>query len=229
MKFRWDIGLLTFFTASLILGFFLSVQLQVFGEKGRLESMNPNELSVLYTNLNSEVTELKAYKQELQLKIKEYADVAGGNRKLLENMKEEIRNLMIISGVGSVEGEGIEIKLEDQHDNLQTLDLVDLVNELRAAGAVAISIDNIRITFNTGILKVNGGFIVEGKEIGSPYFVVATGNKETLYSAITFPGGIADSLENIDGVSIMIEKKDRVYIPSSSNVKFKWVNRVENR
>lgn len=213
MKIKWDVVLLTFFITSLIVGFFLTVQLRVFGQKGNLEALNVNELAELYNNLNAEVADLKAYIQELRLRSDQYHSITGSKEKILKSMDEEIRSLKIITGAAGVEGEGVEVQIFDEKDNLQTLDLVDMVNELRAAGAVAIAINNVRVIANTSILKIPGGFEIDGVRIRSPFIISAVGEPETLYSALTFPGGIVNSLEAIDGVAVIVEKRTVIYLP----------------
>ncbi|MCX7832491.1 MAG: DUF881 domain-containing protein [Actinobacteria bacterium] len=221
MKIRWDIVILTFFITSLVVGFFLTVQLRVFGSKGALEALSMSDLTTLYNDLNTEVIELKAYVQELKIRANEYSSITGNRERLLKTMKEEIEMLRVISGAASVEGKGVEVTVFDDKNNLQSLDLIDLVNELRAAGAIAISVNNIRIIFNSSFLKTNQGFIIDGIAIGAPYTVSAIGDPETLYSSLTFPGGVAKSIDAIEGVSVSVVKKDSIFISSKKSAKSK--------
>lgn len=214
MKIRWDIVILTFFITSLLVGFFLTVQLKIFGSKGALEALSMSDLTTLYNDLNTEVLDLKAYVQELKIKAEEYSSIAGNRERLLKTMKREIEMLKVIAGKASVEGKGIEVTVFDDKNNLQCLDLIDLVNELRAAGAIAISVNEIRIIYNSSFLKTNEGFIIDGIAIESPYTVSAIGDPETLFSSLTFPGGVARSIDAIEGVSVHVEKKENLFISS---------------
>lgn len=104
MKRRWDVVVFTFFMTSLIIGFFLTVQLRIFGGREGLESLTLNELTLLYNNLNTEVADQKAYLRELEFRIEQYSSIAGGKERILKNMTNEIEKLKILSGIASVEG-----------------------------------------------------------------------------------------------------------------------------
>ena len=89
-------------------------------------------------------------------------------------------------------GEGIIITLEDNnYKNIERFDLISLVNELKLAGAEAISINDERVVSNTDIALINNRIIlVNSRRISSPYIVKAIGDKKYLESAITIKGRI---------------------------------------
>lgn len=216
MKRRWDVVILTFFVTSLIIGFFLTVQLRIFGSREGLESLSLNELTLLYNNLNTEVADQKAYLRELEIKVEQYSSIAGGKERILKNMLDEIEKLKVLSGTASVEGEGIEIEIYDENNNLETLDIIDLVNELKSAGAFAVSVNDVRIRANSAFSKSSKGFVIDGRKVASPYRVLAVGDAETLYSAVTFPGGIANSLEAVSDVAVIVERKKKITVRGDS-------------
>jgi uncharacterized protein YlxW (UPF0749 family) len=215
-------AIITFAIAALVLGFFLTVQIKVFGGENYYESLTSAELTTIYSRLNLEVTELKTSYFELKDKYEQYSTISGSTEKLLRDVRNEIHALRTFTGQTAVEGKGVVIQIVDSDNNLETGDLIDLVNELRAAGAVAVAINNVRIVAQSGIKKADDGFIIDGHFVRSPYNVEALGNADTLFSAVSFPGGIADALKSIPKVSLTITKSERIIFPRAKRLEFKF-------
>ena len=99
-------------------------------------------------------------------------------------------------GYSDVEGEGIVITLEDNSKKeITSDDLLNLVNQLKLAGAEAISINDERVVNTTDITIVNGAFVfVNGKRLSSPYTVKVIGNQKYLDSAISIKYGYIDEI-----------------------------------
>ena len=77
-------------------------------------------------------------------------------------------------------------------------DLVVIINELWAAGAEAVAINDCRITATSGISYVDSTdktyLTCNGTVIQEPYEIRALGNGAILEKSLTMPGGISDSL-----------------------------------
>ena len=122
--------------------------------------------------------------------------------------EDEIKLNNMLLGLTDVTGTGIIFTLTDNqgvttemvtsidddisyylvHDS----DLRLVVNELKNAGAEAISINNQRIV-STSAITCEGNIIkVNGEKIGSPFVIRAIGSPELLYGALTRPGGPID-------------------------------------
>ncbi len=170
----------------------------------------------MYRDLEEEEEKLDAVRQD---SIKNNGD--------LESVESQIQEGEKILGLTEVEGAGIEIILDDSElspeevldpNSLLVHDfyLLYIVNELKNAGAEAISINDQRITTTTGI--VCGGNIVEinGQKVGAPFTIKAIGLPEQL-AAIDRPGGYLDALRAIT-LEVEFEKKDSVTIPKYTGV-----------
>ena len=79
---------------------------------------------------------------------------------------KELEQTRVNIGKTDVEGEGVVIRLNDNEDNdIIASDLIELVNELRYAGAEAISINDIRIINSTEIVDLdNFSYISVGEQ-----------------------------------------------------------------
>jgi len=74
--------------------------------------------------------------------------------------------------------------------------LVDIVNELKNAGAEAISVNDIRIVATSSIEMEKNNIVVDGKRIARPYVIKAIGNSEIMNSSLIRPGGTIEYIRN---------------------------------
>lgn len=150
----------------------------------------------------------------------------------LENDEETVKKLQkyeAILGMTDVNGEGVVIIVADNnkvdfnnsfasiysayqivHDG----NLVAIVNELKSAGAEAISINGKRIVSTTSITCAGNVIQINGEKVGSPFIIKAIGSKELLYGELSKNGGTLYKLKNY-GVITNIKKEDNVEISKS--------------
>ena len=85
------------------------------------------------------------------------------------------------------QGLGIVVTLRDnEYKDIEYSDLLILVNELRLAGAEAISINDERVVTRSDLRAVSGNLILlNQKRLSSPYIVKAIGNQQYLESGLT--------------------------------------------
>lgn len=143
-----------------------------------------------------------------------------------EAVQEKINKYETLLGINDVEGQGIEISLSD-NDNYSNQNsfasinasnylvhdgnLIAIVNELKAAGAEAISINGKRITGSTAITCAGNVIQVNGEKVGSPFIIRAIGQKDLLYGEVTKNGGTIYKLKKY-GVITEIKKSDNIEI-----------------
>lgn len=163
---------------------------------------------------------------------KELANLRNTTANLVEDeeSKEKLRKYQILLGTTDVHGEGVvitvadnnSIELSDSFSSVYIADsivhdgnLVAIVNELKVAGAEAISINGKRIT-NTSCITCAGNVIqVNGEKVGSPFVIKAIGSKDLMYGELTKKEGTLHRLK-MYGVVTNITKEDNVEI--SKNV-----------
>jgi uncharacterized protein YlxW (UPF0749 family) len=74
-------------------------------------------------------------------------------------------------------------------------DILNIVNELRAAGAEAISINDERVTATSNIRCGGPTINIDGKRHAVPFVIKAIGNPRTLEAGATAPSGYIDLME----------------------------------
>ena len=142
-----------------------------------------------------------------------------------ENIQKNIEKYKEILGMTDVNGQGVVVSVADNNENFQNSfssintsnylvhdgNLVAIVNELKAAGAEAISINDKRITNFTAITCAGNVIQVNGEKVGSPFIVKAIGPKDLLYGELTKNGGTLYKLKKY-GVITQINKSDNIEI-----------------
>lgn len=170
---------------------------------------------------------------ELALKINSLQEERAGLKKQsatmkeegsLEGMKEENRLLSLRASLVDVEGPGVVLTITDsktpvkdgENPNLYLIhdeDMLRIVNELRAAGAEAISINDQRL-IGTSEIRCSGPTVtVNGKIFAPPFIIKAIGDTKTLHSSLTMRGGVVESLKYW-GIEVKIQDEDHIMVPA---------------
>ena len=125
-----------------------------------------------------------------------------------KQLTARIKELETTAGLTPVSGPGVVIRLSDNPNAagealgsfapglVHDFDLLQVVNELRAAGADAIAVNGTRITGYTPIRCVGPVIYINWEPAAAPFKVEAIGDPNTLISALKMPKGIVDNLKN---------------------------------
>lgn len=193
-------------------------------------------VSQSYTENNLRAEVLK-YKERYDNKIKEIEKIdkeleeeiqkATENNSELSDAQEQIKVGNKILGLSEVRGPGVTITVKDSDVDASTLidssnflvhdkDILNIVNELKNAGAEAISINDQRVVISTSITCAGNVISVNGEKVSSPFVIKAIGNASYMESALTRPGGIIKSFTGYIGASV--KTSDNIQIPKYTGV-----------
>ena len=212
-----EIGIALYFFTVLLVGQFKTVSYSEEIVQGKRETQLSEEL----INLKSKYDELEQNYKKAQTIVEEYQNNASTNNELITSMKEKINNYSLLAGVTDVKGEGIVITLTDGAQTVDSSnenvlvhdsDLLTVVNELRAAGAEAISINDQRIISTSSIRCVGPVIQVNYQKVSTPFVIKAIGKSEYLESAMNIKKGVVDLLKGY-GVGVTVERKSNITIP----------------
>lgn len=127
------------------------------------------------------------------------------------NMDAELLEDETLLGFNDISGEGIYINFNDGTDLIHQEDLIILIDELKNAGAQAISVNEQRIIDSSYIYCDGTVILIDGTKIGTPFSIKAIGNSEVLYNALNRNKGYISILKN-DGISIELVESDNIKI-----------------
>ncbi len=179
-----------------------------------LENMQETELRSEITSWKTKYEEVLKKKEDTDLKIEEYRENITNNQKTSELLTNDLNQLTGLIGSRDVSGSGIIITLEDnEYLKITPTDLLELINELKLAGAEAISINDERITYKSYVVSPNSTFVqVDGVKMVSPYVVKAIGNPTYLESGLSKKQyGYIDA-KRTEGMTIKLERQDNITI-----------------
>ncbi len=143
--------------------------------------------------LNSELDSVTLEKDELKDRLNRIEQ--SSHDELLKSLQTELDNVKMFAGLTDVKGRGVYVQITvGERVNAYTLQnyLLLLVNELRACGAQALSINGKRIVSMSEIRVVNGDYIsVNAEQLAAPYEIYAIGDPSKMLSGITMGGDSA--------------------------------------
>lgn len=187
----------------IILGFLLAYQYKQLKEPEKILTIEETqELLQDIELLKREKEVLKETNQKLAQEMKEYEDSASSTSEITQQMKKELDQTRVLLGLTDTMGPGLVLTLKptdptlsgQDFEYLTDIELVYIINELKFAGAEAVSINNKRITVQTGIKSSsNNSFILINDEKVSPreeIVIEAVGDPEKLSSAVAFNGAM---------------------------------------
>jgi uncharacterized protein YlxW (UPF0749 family) len=173
--------------------------------------------------------------EKVDSQLQEQIESATKNNSELEEAKNQINDGNKMIGLTEVTGPGIILTIADSDIDsssvldpsnfiIHDIDLLKVVNELKNAGAEAISINNQRIILTTPIICGGNIININGEKIGSPFEIKAIGSPEALAN-LSRPGGWLSKLED-RGIKVSTPKKSNsITIPKYSGVlNFKYIS-----
>jgi uncharacterized protein YlxW (UPF0749 family) len=162
-------------------------------------------------NIFRKIQILKTSNDELEQEIdslENQLEDLSSKAQALESIENEIEKNRIIAGEVDVSGPGIVFEIRNEIKNIW---FTDIVNELFASGAEAISVNNIRLTdssigFDT---LPNGQIMVNGVILNPPYTFAAIGDSEQLKQALESSLGLLDKMKaTIENFDYSLKEKD---------------------
>lgn len=126
-------------------------------------------------------------------------------------LSADLQKFRIVNGAAPAVGPGIELTIDA---DVRREDVQDLINELRNAGAEALSVNGLRVTFRTAVTTDRGAVVVDGRRLVAPYVFSAVGAPETLERALTRKGGLVTYVQTTypEG-KIRVEKVEKLSLP----------------
>lgn len=193
-----------------------------------LEVMREDELRTELANWKAKYEDAESQYQEKTKKLEEYNKTEATEEETEGLVKNELEQVNLVLGRTDVEGQGITITLQENKDaeaGITSDNLNMIVNELKEAGAEAISINDERIINMSDMVDINESFIkINGQRIVAPYIIKAIGNQSYLESSLISNGGPVDEMKKI-GQDVSITKSNKVIVPKyNKEIKIKYMN-----
>lgn len=225
------------FLSTLMVGFLIAANFNFDGFESsmQLDTREYQNAIEEKQKLLSQIASLKEDNEEIVNKIDEYSNNDREQEKIYEDMKNQLSDYGMVTGLNEVMGPGIVITVNDgkYYEEDQTSyeswskifhdsDFALLLYQIRAAGAEAISVNNHRITSSSAVM-CNSSYLGfdDGTQLYAPFNIYAIGNPEILQEALTKD---LDTLK-LRGLNVELQRKDEIVMKSANirNLKYSTV------
>ncbi|OEV10852.1 hypothetical protein AN218_15725 [Streptomyces nanshensis] len=177
-----------------VLGLGLAIQVRSTSENSSLRGARQEDLVRILDELDDRTKRLEDEKQSLEGQRTELENSSDQAEEARKQTRQKARQLGVLAGTVGARGPGIELTITDPGDSVEADMLLDAVQELRAAGAEAIEVNNVRVVANTYFSDSAGGVSVDGHKISPPYRFQVIGKPKDLEPALNIPGGVVQTL-----------------------------------
>jgi uncharacterized protein YlxW (UPF0749 family) len=194
-----------------ILGFGLAVQLRSNSRTDALSGAREDDLVRILDDQNSRLDRLQAQLSDLQAAKQRLSDSGNNDAAARQEAQRQADALAVLTGTAPAHGSGVSVSISDPQHALRAEDLLDVVEELRGAGAEVIQFGPVRIGASSAFTDNPDGVHLDQTSIGAPYTVLAIGDPKTLDTALNFTGGVVNSVHAAGG-EVSITEQDNLSI-----------------
>ncbi|MGU3501469.1 DUF881 domain-containing protein [Mycobacterium sp. C31M] len=209
-----------------LLGVAIATQVRQTNSGDSLDSARPADLLVLLDSLQQREAALNTEVADLQQTLNSLQASGSSDQAAIENAQARLEALSILIGSVAAVGPGVTIAIDDTARGVSPETMLDVINELRAAGAEAMEVRGtggqersdsgnvtggqpVRVGVDTWVVGAPGALLIDGVTLGSPYSVLAIGDPPTLAAAMNIPGGAMDSVKRVGG-AMTVTQSERV-------------------
>ena len=221
-----------FFLITVFVGYLMAVQIgaAIPSNEGIVTIPKILEMKNGIDNTNKETLILASSINEAKLKLKGYEESIDKTGNVFGNMEQELELARNYANYSKMAGRGIIITMDDSLDEVAEYqnpdwyvihdgDILEIINELRAAGAEAISINDERVTATSNITCGGPTINIDGKRHAVPFVIKAIGDPQKLVASANAPSGYIYYMEYY-GIRINIQKVDKLTI-NAYDMKYK--------
>jgi uncharacterized protein YlxW (UPF0749 family) len=183
-------------------------------EAAPLSAESEGDLARILADLNSEADALQGEIAELRIQLSDLRRSSRDDAAAAEAADEQLRNLQVLAGTTPVAGPGVVVTIDDPSSSVTYDSLIDVVQELRDAGAEALAVNDVRIGVATAFAERDAKITVDGTLLTVPYRVSAIGQPATLDGGLKIPGGAVDAISTIKGVRVDVARRVEVRLPA---------------
>jgi uncharacterized protein YlxW (UPF0749 family) len=197
----------------LVLGIAIVTQVRQTQSGDSLDTARPADLLVLLDSLRQREATLNTEVSELQNTLNSLQASGNTDQAAIQSAQARLAALSILVGAVGATGPGVTVTIEDPGPGVSPEAMLDVINELRAAGAEAIEINDahqsVRVGVDTWVVGTPGSLTIDSKTLSPPYSILAIGDPPTLAAAMNIPGGAQDSIKRV-GARMSVQQANRV-------------------
>lgn len=192
----------------------LGIAAQVRFTSGReLADLSQTDLVRVLDDVTSRSARLDQQVRELEATRDRLRSGTGTSAEALTQAQKRLDTLAILAGTVPARGPGISLTISDPDAKVSGPLVLDLIQELRDAGAEAIEVGGVRVVASSFVTDEGGKLSIGGTALTRPLLVLAIGDARTLSSAMSIPGGIVETMRQ-KGATATVSERDSLEVRS---------------
>ena len=160
------------------LGFLVVVQLRSQAAVARtLAAQDDTSVALLINDLNranNQLIQQAAALTQQEAQLRQALTAGGADARAIQ---KELTTLRVVNGQVAVRGPGLQIRIDG---TINDFELEDALNNLRNAGAEAISLNGQRIVSSTPVQSRGNSLLINGHAVSAPLSLLVIGDPEQL-------------------------------------------------
>ncbi len=197
---------------AVLLGAGIAAQVQLTNQRG-LDELSQTDLVRVLDDISLRSSRLDQQVRELESTRDRLKNGTGTAGEALAQAQKRVDTLGILAGTLAAKGPGITLRIADPTNAVTGPIVLDIIQELRDAGAESIDVGGVRVVASSFVGDRNGQILVDGVTVPRPFVIKVIGDSKTLSSAMTIPGGIVESVRQ-KGAEATVTESSLVEITS---------------
>jgi len=195
-----------------VLGFAAALQVRALDTDTSLRNARQSDLIRILDGVTDRSERLEAETRELETTRNQLRFGSDRAQTALEEARRRAEALGILTGTLPAHGPGIQLRIVDPEQRVDAAVLLDTLQELRAANAEAVQINDVRVAASTNFLDDDPGTVrIDGRLVEAPYLFTVIGDPDTLAPALRIPGGVLAVLDE-RGAKVTVQARRDVVI-----------------
>ncbi|WP_407554403.1 DUF881 domain-containing protein [Streptomyces sp. Pv4-95] len=194
-----------------ILGLGLAIQVRSTSDSSALRGARQEDLVRILDELDNRSQRLTDEQRRLEGQKTELENSSDQAEEARKQTVEKEQQLGVLAGTVAAQGPGITLTINDPTRSVEADKLLDTIQELRAAGAEAIQVNDVRVVADTYLSDVRGGVEIDGKRVTQPYRFKVIGKPEDLEPALNIPGGVVQTLEK-EQATVAVTRQGKIIV-----------------
>jgi uncharacterized protein YlxW (UPF0749 family) len=182
-----------------ILGFGLAVQVRSNSQTDALAGAREADLVRILDDQNSRIDRLQEQISDLQTAKQRLSDSGSNKAEARQEAQRQADALAVLTGSAPAHGPGVRVEIVDPQHALRAEQLLDVVEELRGAGAEVIQFGPVRVGTSSAFTDSGSGVLLDQTPLQPPYEVLAIGDPKTLDTALNIQGGVVNTVHAVGG------------------------------
>ncbi|GIG20297.1 hypothetical protein Cch01nite_10210 [Cellulomonas chitinilytica] len=193
-----------------VLGFALVVQVRQTGG-ANLEGMRQADLVRILDETTTRGDALAREAADLQRERDGLVSGSDTRQAAIDAAERSAATQGILTGRLPAEGPGVKVTLTEPEGAIRPATMLNMLEEMRNAGAEAIELNGQRITASSAFTGSAGAVEVDGVTLQAPYVWIAIGDPDIIGPALKIPGGALAQVRSNGGHGT-VEAQDLVQV-----------------